>query len=308
MSKQKIKTTRAAKLAGLLSGLGTWALISLVSILIGVFFAQVLGIGILENDIGLIVFMGFLFLLGPVLAIFVGRSINYRWESYTTSKKYLLNIISLLLLLALPFLFFVKLHHDNNGLKTRWYDNGKKKYEGNFKDGEPDGLSVWWYENGQKKMEGNYKDGKEDGLWVSWYEIGNKKRETNYKLGIKNGKSVWWLENGQKKMEGNYKNDQKDGLVLTWHENGNKKQEENFINDKLINFIKWNEDEKKIKEGRWIEDLKLFLDTEWYENGMKKIESEWDGENTLTVRYYNNKGENIRTIWDTKAKSRVKAE
>ena len=109
-------------------------------------------------------------------------------------------------------------------------------------------------------------------------------------------------------MEGNYKNDQKDGLVLTWHENGNKKQEENFINDKLINFIKWNEDEKKIKEGRWIEDLKLFLDTEWYENGMKKIKSEWDGENTLTVRYYNNKGENIRTIWDTKAKSRVKAE
>ena len=167
MSKQKIKTTRAAKLAGLLSGLGAWALISMVSILIGVFSAQVLGIGILENDIGLIVFMGFLFLLGPVLAIFVGRSINYRWESYTTSKKYLLNIISLLLLLALPFLFFVKLHHDNNGLKTRWYDSGKKKYEGNFKDGEPDGLSVWWYENGQKKMEGNYKDGKKDGLWVS---------------------------------------------------------------------------------------------------------------------------------------------
>jgi len=41
---------------------------------------------------------------------------------------------------------------------------------------------------------------------------------------------------------------------------------------------------------------------------MKKIESEWDGENTLTVRHYNNKGENIRTTIDTKAKSRVKAE
>ena len=281
---KKMKTTRAAKLSGLLSGLGAWALISLVSILIGVFFAQVLGIGILENGIGLIVFMGFLFLLGPVLAIFVGRSINYRWESYTTSKKYLLNIISLLLLLALPFLFFVKPHHDNNGLKTRWYDSGKKKYEGNFKDGEPDGLSVWWYENG------------------------NKKKETNYKLGIKNGKSVWWYENGQKKEDIVFKNDQKDGLETQWYENGNKKLEANFINDKLINFIKWNEDKKKIKEGRWIEDLKLFLDTEWYENGMKKIESEWDGENTLTVRHYNNKGENIRTTIDNKAKSRVKAE
>ena len=284
MSKEKKKTTRAAKLSGLLSGLGAWALISMVSILIGVFSAQVLGIGILENDIGLIVFIALLFLLGPALAIFIGRSVNYRWESYTTSKKYLLNIISLLLLLALPFLFFVKPHHDNNGLKTRWYDSGKKKYEGNFKDGEPDGLSVWWYENG------------------------NKKKETNYKLGIKNGKSVWWYENGQKKEDIVFKNDQKDGLETQWYENGNKKLEANFINDKLINFIKWNEDEKKIKEGRWIEDLKLFLDTEWYENGMKKIESEWDGENTLTVRHYNNKGENIRTTIDTKAKSRVKAE
>ena len=247
------------------------------------FFAQVLGIGILENDIGLIVFIALLFLLGPALSIFIGRSINYRWGSYTNSKKYLLNIVSSLLLLALPFLFFVKHHHDNNGLKTRWYDSGKKKYEGKFKDGKPDGLSVWWYENGNKRM------------------------ETNYKLGIKNGKSVFWYENGQKKEDIVFKNDQKDGLETQWHENGNKKLEANFINDKVMDYVSWYEDGQKKSERYWVEELKLFLVNEWYENGKKKIEREWDGEE-LIERRYNNKGEPIGLTIVPKEKLRVKAE
>ena len=287
MSEEKKKTTRAAKLSGLLSGLGAWALLSLVSVLVGVFFAQVLGIGILEIDIGFIVFMALLFLLGPVLAVFVGRFINFRWESYTNSKKYLLNIISSLLVLAVLFIL-VKPNSENsdkyNGLKTFWYKNGEIKNQVNFKNGKMDGLLKGWYENGDKKLEKYFKDGKRD------------------------GSSVMWYENGQKMEEVMFKNDQKDGLETQWHENGKKKLEANFINDELMNLIKWNEDGKKIKETRWIEDLKLFLDNEWYENGMKKIESEWDGENTLTVKHYNNKGENIRTTIDTKAKSRVKAE
>ena len=283
MSKEKKKTTRAAKLSGLLSGLGAWALISMVSILIGVFSAQVLGIGILENDIGLIVFMGFLFLLGPVLAIFVGRSINYRWESYTTSKKYLLNIISLLLLLALPFLFFVKLHHDNNGLKTGWYDNGEMEYQVYAKNGKMDGLFKGWYENGNKKSEKNFKDGKRDGLSVMWYD------------------------NGQKIEEIMYKNDQKDGLETQWYENGNKKLEANFINDKVMDYVSWYEDGQKKSERYWVEEIKLFLVNEWYENGKKKTEREWDGEDLLESRY-NNKGERIGLTIVPKEKLRVKAE
>ena len=282
MSKEKKKTTRAAKLSGLLSGLGAWALISLVLILIGVFSAQVLGIGILENDIGAIVFMALLFLLGPALAIFIGRSINYRWESYTNSKKYLLNIISLLLLLALPFLF-VQNHHENNGLKTSWYDNGNKKKEVVIKNGKINGIAEGWHENGNKRFEENYKDGKKDGLQVHWYE------------------------NGQKMEAINAKDGKKDGLETQWHENGNKKLEANFINDKLMDYVRWYEDGKKKSERYWVEGLKSFLVNEWYENGMKKIEREWDGED-LIERRYNNKGENIRTTIDTKAKSRVKAE
>ena len=282
MSKKKIKTSKAAKLSGLLTGLGAWALLFLISLLIGVFFAQVLGIGILENDIFLIVFMVLWLLLGPIVAIIFGRFVSLRWEGYPNNKKYLLNIISSLL--VLPSLFFVT-HHGGVGKKhVEWYDNGKKKKELVFKNGKINGIAVGWDENGNKRFEENYKDGKKDGLQVHWYE------------------------NGQKMEAINAKDGKKDGLETQWHENGKKKLEANFINDKLMNFINWNEDGKKIKEGRWIEDLKLFLGNEWYENGMKKIESEWDGENTLTVRRYNNKGETIRATIDTKAKSRVKAE
>ena len=282
MSKEKKKTTRAAKLSGLLSGLGAWALISLVLILIGVFSAQVLGIGILENDIGAIVFMALLFLLGPALAIFIGRSINYRWERYTNSKKYLLNIISLLLLLALPFLF-VQNHHENNGLKTSWYDNGNKKKEVVIKNGKINGIAEGWHENGNKRFEENYKDGKKDGLQVHWYE------------------------NGQKMEAINAKDGKKDGLETQWHENGNKKLEANFINDKLMDYVRWYEDGKKKSERYWVEGLKSFLVNEWYENGKKKIEREWDGED-LIERRYNNKGEPIGLTIVPKEKLRDKAE
>ena len=282
MSK-KIKTTKAAKLSGLLSGLGVWALISLVSILIAVFFAQALGIGILANDIGFIVFMALLFLLGPVLAIFVGRSINYRWESYTTSKKYLLNIISLLLLLALPFLFFVQHHHQNNGLKTSWYDNGEMEYQVNFKNGKMDGLFKGWYDNGKKKSEKNFKDGRRE------------------------GSSVMWYENGQKMEEIMYKNDHKDGLETQWYINGNKKIEVNVINDKYMDYVRWYEDGQKKSERHWVKELESFLVNEWYENGKKKIERQWYGEDLFESRY-NNKGERIGLTIVPKEKLRVKAE
>ena len=48
----------------------------------------------------------------------------------------------------------------------RWYRNGQKEVETNYKDGKEDGLVLTWHENGQKHGEGNYKDGKKiSGKW-----------------------------------------------------------------------------------------------------------------------------------------------
>ena len=52
--------------------------------------------------------------------------------------------------------------------------NGNKKGEGHFKDGLPNGKFTEWYENGQKREEATYKDGE---LFSEecWDEDGNEK-------------------------------------------------------------------------------------------------------------------------------------
>ena len=52
------------------------------------------------------------------------------------------------------------------------YDDGKKNKEGTFKDGKEDGLWTWWFENGQKKSEPIWKDG-EFISSKSWNEDGS---------------------------------------------------------------------------------------------------------------------------------------
>ena len=99
------------------------------------------------------------------------------------------------------------------------YENGKKKQEGNLKDGKMDGSWVYWYENGQKDGEGNFKDGKPDGLLLGWYENGQKMIEENRKDGKYDGLTVYWHENGQKREETNYKDN---GIVSEkfWNSKG----------------------------------------------------------------------------------------
>ena len=52
------------------------------------------------------------------------------------------------------------IYRDGNpwvGKLTERYDNGNKKKEGTYKNGEKIGKLTFWYENGQKRKEGNYE-------------------------------------------------------------------------------------------------------------------------------------------------------
>ena len=46
------------------------------------------------------------------------------------------------------------------GKAYKFYENGQKEVETNFRDGKREGLETQWHENGQKGIEKNYKDGK----------------------------------------------------------------------------------------------------------------------------------------------------
>ena len=64
-----------------------------------------------------------------------------------------------------------------------WYENGQKKVEQTYKNGERDGLVTVWYENGQKREKGTSKNDKLDGLYTRWYENGQKEIEETHKDG-----------------------------------------------------------------------------------------------------------------------------
>ena len=44
--------------------------------------------------------------------------------------------------------------------ENKWHENGQKRWEGTYKNGEPAGKWTDWYENGQKRWEGTFKVGK----------------------------------------------------------------------------------------------------------------------------------------------------
>ena len=122
-------------------------------------------------------------------------------------------------------------------------DNLKKVYIGNLLNGKEDGLWTKWYDNGQKSNEETYKDGKLDGLWTIWYENGQKKYQGTYKDGKEDGLHTIWFKNGQKNSEGTYKDGEKDGLSTGWYENGQKRKEWYYKDGDLVKVIgKWNED------------------------------------------------------------------
>ena len=65
--------------------------------------------------------------------------------------------------------------------EVKYWDNGEKSYEWNYKDGKYDGKQYGWHENDKKRYKGNYKDGKIDGKQYYWYDNGTKWYEDNYK-------------------------------------------------------------------------------------------------------------------------------
>jgi hypothetical protein len=50
-----------------------------------------------------------------------------------------------------------------------------------FKEGEEVGKWTYWYENGRIKAEGNYKDYKRDGKVIAWFENDQIEKEATFK-------------------------------------------------------------------------------------------------------------------------------
>ena len=71
------------------------------------------------------------------------------------------------------------------GRWTTWFDNGKKRSEGGYLDGEMHGPFTLFYESGNKREEGQYVRGRAHGRWVKWDEDGNRVKEVEFRHGVK---------------------------------------------------------------------------------------------------------------------------
>jgi len=166
--------------------------------------------------------------------------------------------------------------HITDGINTKYYENGQKEAEGNFKDGKEEGLHTSWYDSGKKESEINFKDGDYHGKKTVWLENGQKGSDENYKDGNWEGTQIYWFENGQKEQESNYKDGTSDGKDTSWHENGQIREESNFKDGNLegLNTF-WYENGQKRSETNWKGHERHGKSISWYENGQKKSETNW---------------------------------
>ena len=71
-----------------------------------------------------------------------------------------------------------------------WYENGRKKLEGTFMQGEKHGHEISWHLNGMKWHQRKYYHGKPVGSWKSWDDSGILLNEINHDSMSEHNQSV----------------------------------------------------------------------------------------------------------------------
>ena len=151
---------------------------------------------------------------------------------------------------------------DAQGRRTgKWvdyHDNGKKRYEGTFKEGYEigtfryyNGLGVLvtelfysqrgeyaeariYYNDGKIKAEGRFHNRKKDGVWKYYSKSPYyKTKEESYKDGVKDGPWRIFYPDGQLSAEVNWKDGVRDGPWREYFENGEPRIIANFVQGKL---------------------------------------------------------------------------
>ena len=132
------------------------------------------------------------------------------------------------------------------GRWTAWYEDGVKKWEGDYlhslRGGLRTGLWVYWHPNGVVAATGLYDHDYLDGVWFftakSGKEVarcdfskgsgryvenhvgGGKKMEGQFDRNMPNGTWTLWWPNGQKQAEGTCRSGSEDGLWTFWTDRG----------------------------------------------------------------------------------------
>ncbi len=90
----------------------------------------------------------------------------------------------------------------------------------NFVDGVLHGAEKSYYQSGKLKSLGYFKQGILNGVVTGYYEDGSIQVRALYDNGDKQGRVIYYYPDGSKQLEQFFNNDVLDGFYRTWYENG----------------------------------------------------------------------------------------
>jgi antitoxin component YwqK of YwqJK toxin-antitoxin module len=208
-------------------------------------------------------------------------------------------IISLFLLINLFFSVALSAQNktDSNGKKQgNWskFQDGKKVYEGQFKDDIPFGEFKYFYPKGSLKIktvfsklgrlnrtklyfdswkeslqaQGNYWDKKKDSIWDYFNEDSYLIARETYKNGIKQGAHLVYNHVGQIHLEQFYENDSLHGISTEYLENGEKFRQITYQKGKYHGLFRlFYPDGKILLQGNYVDDKRDSIWTTYSESG-----------------------------------------
>ena len=148
-----------------------------------------------------LLFCGLAALLGYLLAI---RRINTRKMARLERDGYkgapALHWFRLPLILALILLpayyIYAPAGQDPGGYTTLYYESGKKRSEGEMRNGLETGEWTSWHENGNLKCTGYYMNGQKDSLWKCYDESGMLTATGTFRQGVEHGTWMHYYPGG----------------------------------------------------------------------------------------------------------------
>jgi hypothetical protein len=122
----------------------------------------------------------------------------------------------------------------NQGMYTRFYDDGKKAEEGEYQ--KHMAVKTWtkWDESSSKITETQYEDGAQHGVETEWYPRGKIKSQRRYAKGRRDGLTTIWDEAGHKRSAIEYKDGKQHGAASYWDDTGRVARVERWENGQLV--------------------------------------------------------------------------
>lgn len=139
-------------------------------------------------------------------------------------------------------------HPPENGLFVDYFENGRLKEKGKYKNGKKEGLWETWFDNGQKEDSAFYVEDNLSGIRIMWHSNGRVQLVSYWgKPDDRIGKWMRYYDNGRIESITNFNsNGELDGRALQYFENGKLKRETIYSKEKEVSDILYNESGQRI--------------------------------------------------------------